>query len=186
MSKLQDKTVNNSANKQISYPKPITRMFSVMIDVMLITMFLVPITDLYSIAVFKFQFHDFFLQHNIALNSSEVLKEIMISEPFVNYISQQNLVTEILKYWLLTVTPQIVILGIIFITFWVKYGTTPGKILTGCRIVDINTFAKPTLKQSCKRFFFGLFYIFGAWFMLFDKQNRTLHDKMSNTIVIKK
>ncbi len=68
------------------------------------------------------------------------------------------------------------------------YGATLGQILLRIRVVDSNNFDKPTLhvcmKRSIFKCFFGTLLYVGFIFGLFDKYYRTIHDKMSNTIVI--
>jgi uncharacterized RDD family membrane protein YckC len=82
------------------------------------------------------------------------------------------------------------VLGIVIVWFWIKKAATPGKMLFRIRIVDADTMEPPTAKQCIVRY---LGYILSAIFMgigfmwiAIDKRNQGWHDKLANTLVVKK
>jgi uncharacterized RDD family membrane protein YckC len=77
--------------------------------------------------------------------------------------------------------------GFISIIFWIKAGQTPGKKAYDIIIVDTNTKQKIGFFKALIRYFAFLFSavsIVGLFVPLFRKDNRSLHDLLSNTMVI--
>lgn len=81
------------------------------------------------------------------------------------------------------------------IAFWVIYckkvanGQSWGQKTTGVRIVDVRTGTSISAgrvfgRQIC-RIFSQFFCFLGYFWMLWDKQKQTWHDKMINTVVVK-
>ncbi len=73
--------------------------------------------------------------------------------------------------------------------YWNKRGQTPGMKAWKIKAISNNTLnsndASPlTWSQSIKRYVFAFFGLGLIW-LLFDKNNLALQDKMSNTILIK-
>ncbi|PLY05140.1 MAG: RDD family protein [Arcobacter sp.] len=79
---------------------------------------------------------------------------------------------------------------IAIIIFWLYKGATPGKMALNIIIVDATSGGKLSVAQSIGRYFayipatlplfLGLFWV--AW----DKRKQGWHDKLANTVVIKK
>ena len=70
----------------------------------------------------------------------------------------------------------------------VRYSGTPGTLLLNCQIIDAKTGKPISLKQSVRRSM-GIFLTivtFGIGFLwiLFNKNNQALHDKLSDTVVV--
>ncbi len=76
------------------------------------------------------------------------------------------------------------------ILFWWFRGATPGKMVVDAVIVDAHTFRHPTNWQLVGRYLgyfvstvpFGL----GLIWVAFDPRKQGWHDKMANTVVIRK
>lgn len=74
--------------------------------------------------------------------------------------------------------------------FWIARQATPGKMLFGARIVDARTGGKPTIGQLLLRYvgyypsifvgFLGLMWV--GW----DARKQGWHDKIANTVVIRR
>lgn len=80
-------------------------------------------------------------------------------------------------------------LEIVYYFFFVYYyGATLGQIILRIRVVDSHRFDKPSLHISMKRAIikciFGAVLYVGFIVAFVDRFYRTLHDKMSNTIVV--
>jgi uncharacterized RDD family membrane protein YckC len=81
------------------------------------------------------------------------------------------------------------IVGIVVYCKKVASGQSWGQKAVGIKIVDVRTHTSLTAgrvfgRQIC-RIFSGFFCFLGYFWMLWDKQKQTWHDKLVNTIVIK-
>ena len=72
--------------------------------------------------------------------------------------------------------------------FWQMYQATPGKLLLNIKIICIETGAKPNFKQLVVRYlaYFVSFITLGLGFLwvIWDKKNQGLHDKLAKTAVV--
>lgn len=89
-----------------------------------------------------------------------------------------------------TVSLLVTVTAILFLTAVLsyRYSGTPGNLLLNCQIVDAETGNPITFRQSLHRSV-GLFWTLaslglGLLWILFDKDNQALHDKIANTIVV--
>jgi uncharacterized RDD family membrane protein YckC len=82
-----------------------------------------------------------------------------------------------------------IVVGVSLVWMWQRWGATPGKMIFGIRVVDVDTLKIPTLRQSIIRYF-GFFLLTAAMgvgfiWALFDREKRqTLYDNLANTRVI--
>ncbi len=100
---------------------------------------------------------------------------------------------EQLNELLLRLTTQmsvdLLLMGTIFILFWIFRNATPGKMIFKAVIVDASTLAAPSVAQNIIRYLayfislipFGLGFIWIA----FDAKKQAWHDKIARTVVIK-
>lgn len=78
---------------------------------------------------------------------------------------------------------------VLTILFWVYKAATPGKMAVDSKVIDAKTGEKPTVGQSIIRYI-G-YYIsalplgLGYFWALFDEKNRTWHDLIAGTVVVK-
>ena len=80
--------------------------------------------------------------------------------------------------------------AIAVILFWVYKSATPGKMVISAKIVDAKTGNKPSTGQFIGRYFayilsslpLGLGFIWIA----FDKKKQGWHDKLADTVVVRK
>ena len=83
---------------------------------------------------------------------------------------------------------QLVLLGVIYVFFWAKYGATPGKMLLRMRIVDAATLGRTTVKQDSIRFLGCMLSMLplglGLFWVVFDKKRQAWHDKIARTVVM--
>lgn len=77
---------------------------------------------------------------------------------------------------------------ILIISFWVKLGATPGKLLLDCKVVDANTLQPPGWKKALLRCVAyavsALPFCLGFVWIAFDKRKQGLHDKLAKTLVL--
>jgi uncharacterized RDD family membrane protein YckC len=82
----------------------------------------------------------------------------------------------------------VTIYGIVYILLLVKLGQTPGKKAYGIKVVDAKTGKNIGYIQALIRFIGFLFsatIVFGLLLPLYRKDNKTLHDLLAGSIVIK-
>jgi uncharacterized RDD family membrane protein YckC len=96
---------------------------------------------------------------------------------------------ELLNRLLIQFSVDALLIGVIFILFWIVKSATPGKMVLGCSIVDAHTLGKASNRQNVIRYIgyyislipLGLGFIWIA----FDPRKQAWHDKLANTVVIK-
>ena len=80
--------------------------------------------------------------------------------------------------------------GIAVILFWHYKSATPGKMVISAVVVDARTFAKPSLAQLIGRYvsyYISAIPLFaGIIWVAFDPRKQGWHDKIANTVVIRK
>ena len=74
--------------------------------------------------------------------------------------------------------------------FWHYKSATPGKMVISAVVVDATTFGRPSLPQLIGRYV-GYYVsaiplMIGIIWVAFDKRKQGWHDKMANTVVIRK
>ena len=74
------------------------------------------------------------------------------------------------------------------ILFWVYKSATPGKMVTGLRIIDARTGAKPTTTQFVLRYigyYVSMIPLFlGILWVALDPKKQGWHDKIAGTVVV--
>lgn len=79
--------------------------------------------------------------------------------------------------------------AIAVVAFWVYKSATPGKLAMSARVVDSDTGAPLSVKQSVIRYlgYFVSLIPFGVGFLwvAFDRRKQGWHDKMANSVVIR-
>jgi len=78
--------------------------------------------------------------------------------------------------------------GVVYILLLVKLGQTPGKKAYGIKVVDAKTGKHLGYIQALTRFIGFLFsatIVFGLLFPFYRKDNKTLHDLLAGSVVIK-
>jgi len=97
--------------------------------------------------------------------------------------------SELLNRLLIQFSVDAVLLGAIFILFWIVKSATPGKMVLGCSIVDARTLGKASNSQNIIRYigyYISLIPLgLGFIWIGFDPRKQGWHDKLANTVVIK-
>jgi len=168
--------------KQIIYPKFIPRLFSITIDLAILTIALTPIMNWIGQYIFIYIFADFFLEFNVDMSSNTALAASMAIPEFADYITLERT----LKYSSALFIINTVFMGGYFVFFWSKFGATPGKMLMRMKIVDANdSKSLPSTYRCIKRFCGYITAFMSLLYVHFNKRGMALHDKMANTVVIK-
>lgn len=82
----------------------------------------------------------------------------------------------------------LVLQGIYFVSMWVRFGASIGKMAVGIIIVQADDYGRITVGQAVGRFF-GQFLsaiplLLGFIWAAFDPRKQTWHDKLAGTVVI--
>ena len=76
------------------------------------------------------------------------------------------------------------------ILFWIYKSATPGKMVIDAIIVDADTLGPPTKLQLIVRYlgyYVSIFpFCLGLFWVAWDKRKQGFHDKLANTVVIRK
>lgn len=116
---------------------------------------------------------------------TDIIDAIRHNEALQKYMVENQIIQKVILQYILQLT--------LFITFiwgfWVCKGATPGKMLLSMRIVDAETFEKPSKKQYALRLFGYFisagFVLLGFLWIAANKRKQGWHDKLSGTVVIK-
>jgi len=173
--------LTHKMQKQIIYPKFISRIFAMTIDIVILSIVLTPIMNIISKYVFIYTFQGFFIQYGIDTSDSEAMILAVKMPEFTNYITASKFFTYSGSLFILNT----VFMGVYFIIFWRKLGTTPGKMVMRMKIVDADDHSRPSTYNLIKRFCGYITAFIGIWSAVFSKRGITLHDKIANTVVIK-
>lgn len=180
------------SKKQVNYVSFQRRILSLLIDLMLIGFIFFPffgfISRLLYGGVLPSEAIAPILQDSLRNQASlSGVWAMFIQDPrtYTYFVSQGGLIKMVIDQIL-----QVVFFGVIFVTCWTKFGSTPGKFLLSIKIVDAHTMEKPTLKQSLLRFLgvilSALPLFLGVLWAAFDKKHQAWHDKISRTLVVKR
>ncbi len=161
----------------ICYVTGLRRYISVLLDLIIIVLFL------------QFCSQDL---NQLFMNSedSKILSQIAAKSPMQAPLSAEEKTTQsrLIKLLILNQIVQFIMLFCYVTYMWVKFATTPGKLLFGLRVVDAQTFRKMTLRQATKRFFSFILSVaplfLGLLWSNFNKRCQTWHDKIAGTVVV--
>jgi len=83
-----------------------------------------------------------------------------------------------------------VVPAIVVIVFWIYRGATPGKMSISARIVDATSGQPPSAAQYVGRYlgyFVSLLPLgLGVVWIAFDRRKQAWHDKLANTVVVRR
>lgn len=154
-----------------------------MLDLCILSMFLTPIMNIIAQNVFVYCFQDFFIANEINTNDMQAMSKIVKTPEFVSQVTGSKTFIYVGTLFVISTS----IMGVYFITFWKKFGATPGKFIMRMRVVNVTDYhSTPSTFQLTRRFLGYITAIIGMWSMVFSKQGLALHDRISGTIVIKR
>jgi uncharacterized RDD family membrane protein YckC len=140
-----------------------------------------------------------------AITNHAALEQIASADPqpleYAGFVSRLGAVLADFVPWALACLPFLYLLGpninpvlaiancVLVVTFWAKFGATPGQMIFPMRVVDANTGRKPSVGQLVGRLFayvlsalpLGL----GFFWILWDPRRQGWHDKLAGTVVVR-
>lgn len=168
--------------KQIIFTKFIPRIFAAMLDLALLNLAIAPFMNIVSQHWFSHVFNDFLT--NYAIDTSNLERAMYKSISMPEFINDLTLLV-FFTYFGVLVIIFLIVASLYFIFFWHKFGATPGKMLLRMKIVDANSYEKPTLHALVRRFLAYNTLILGLWQIIFSQKGQAMHDKIAGTVVIK-
>lgn len=170
------------------YPNFSKRMLSSVIDLMLVYIILTPLWHYLSLVIYAgpspvSQMRQ--LLQKTMQNTPNNLTSITTQQEYIDFINQNG-------YWpfIQEQAMQLIILGSIMLWFWIKYNSTPGKLILSLQIVDSHSLKKPSIFKLILRMISCIVSVipFGLGFIttIFNKENRAWHDLLSGTVIVKK
>lgn len=167
--------------RKINYATFNARLIAVVLDVTLLMIIGYPLSEWINGQLFK----PMNLEALAALahtphtpeETNRMLWQIMTDQRVIQRIICTNLI-------------QVALFAAYIIPCWLRFGNTPGKMLTGIEIRDASTYELMTTRQKYVRFLAyipsGIPIALGFFMALFTKKHQGLHDKIANTIVVRK
>ncbi len=123
------------------------------------------------------------------IQQQHAARYLMTGEPVTPEAFKQFMLAFDWNSWMLQNIYAFVIMGVFVIWMWNVSSSTPGKWLLKMRIVDDETFCKPSPSQSLKRYAGYMLsmipFTLGFAWVMFDKKKRGWHDMVANTVVVK-
>ncbi|MFK7974264.1 MAG: RDD family protein [Rickettsiaceae bacterium] len=168
--------------KQVVYCKLIPRLFAMTIDLVILSILITPIMNLISKHIFLLFFQDFFTLYSIDVNDAAAFSRATMSVEFTNYITAKQFLAYFSTLFLLNTT----CMGFYFVFFWYKFNATPGKFLMKMKLVGADNYTTPSIYQLIKRFISYATVFPGLFLIIFNAKKMALHDKLANTVVIKR
>ena len=170
------------------YPNFSKRMLSSVIDLTLVYLILTPLWHLASLVIYAGPSPVAQLKQIIGSTMAQAPDKaayITAHPEYIDFISQHG-------YWpfIEEQAVQLALLGAVMLWFWIKYHSTPGKMLLSLQIADSKSLEKPSVFQLIIRMLSCLVSVIpvGIGFIttIFNKENRAWHDLLSGTVIIKK
>lgn len=118
--------------------------------------------------------------------ASKVFDQIVMSD---YDLSDQAELMALLQRLTTQLSFDLLLLGTIFVLFWVFKNATPGKMIFKSVIVDASTLAAPSTAQNIIRYL--AYYIsllplgLGFIWIAFDRRKQGWHDKIARTVVVR-
>lgn len=167
-------------DKQVEYASFNRRVIAISIDLLASAFLIIPLS--------------FYLEYFLFGNRTVmVIMQEFLTKLADNQVDPLAVINELSResFFLKYLAEQLIIylfLGVIIVTFWWKAGTTPGKWLTECKILNEEDLQEPTRAQYVKRYLAylpsNIFFSLGFLLLGYDKKKRAWHDKMVGTVVI--
>jgi uncharacterized RDD family membrane protein YckC len=153
------------------------RILAIGIDLLIMTFLLIPtslIVDLINRT----------LQTRVVNFDTELMLQNINISTFFEILYQSGILMQVI----VAQTIHFLVIICYYTILIAKFGTTPGKKLLHCQIIDAITGCKPSIKQAFIRSMFMpfsmLFIGIGLIMIDFTKKNQALHDKIAGTLVI--
>lgn len=124
------------------------------------------------------------------LNKFKMNPELMINDIDIGTMLHLAWDSGVLINMILVQLFTLFLIGCYTVLCWVKTGSTLGKMIFKCKVVDAKTLKKLSVQQAIIRFivmpFSVLPLLIGIFMIDWNKKKQALHDKIANTVVVYK
>lgn len=173
--------LNASLSKPVKYATFNLRMFAAIIDAGFVLLIAYPLSAIIEGWILPpIDYSALQLLNNTSLTQEQSQQIIM------QFLSEQQM----LLRTIFRNTFQIALFAAYIIPCWMRYRTTPGKMVVGIEIRDEFTNELMTTRQMVKRFIgyiiSGIPLTLGFVWMVFSKKKKCWHDSIAGTVVVKK
>ena len=124
------------------------------------------------------------LQIQVINFDTELMLQNISINTFFEILYKSGLLVQVIVVQII----HFVVITIYYAALIVKFGTTPGKKLLHCKVVNSITGCKPSIQQAVIRSICMPLSIctagIGLVMIEFTKKNQALHDKIAETLVI--
>jgi uncharacterized RDD family membrane protein YckC len=170
---------NAALTRNVKYATFNMRMFAAILDAGLVLLIAFPLGSMLEDAIFSpVSLAGLSELRNPALTQDDKMHVIL------NVLSEQHMLARMA----ITNFLQLSLFALYIIPCWIRYSSTPGKMLAGIEIRDAVSFELMTRKQMIKRFLgyiaSGIPLTLGFVWMIFNKKKQCWHDKIAGTIVV--
>lgn len=174
------KLVKAMSQSDITYVSLNRRLIAAMLELTVVAIFLFPVMQFVNTFIFGDRVIEVIIAELTAQHGENIPPDIFFSTlASENFFSKYFLSQSILLFMVAVYT----------ISFWYKFGSTPGKLMLGCKIIDAKTLEKPSLSKCIARFCcyaLSALPLFAGFFMMeFNKSKMSLHDYLCGTRVVK-
>lgn len=170
---------NAMLTRKVNYATFNQRMFAAIIDVGAVLLVAYPLGEMLQNVIFP----PIDYTYLSVLTSTEITEEDKI-RLMLKFMSEQHMWSRMM----VTNLFQICLFGLYILPFWMRYQSTPGKMLAGIEIRDAETFGLMTHGQMVRRFLgyivSGIPLTLGFVWMVFSKRKQSWHDSIAGTIVV--
>ncbi len=156
------------------------RMLAATIDMTLISLLVAPLVDY----AFNYFYPPIAVTWPIFSGQMTETDQQRVMADFLKSLSESGYIDR----WLINSQIQIIVLLLYSGLCWLRWSSTPGKMLLRMKIVDAKTEAPMTILQMLMRlagyFMSGLMLGIGFFWIGVDKRRQGWHDKLAETVVI--
>lgn len=172
------------SKKQLAYASFNNIMFSLVVDLIILTLFFKPVEQMLSNLFLDDELVGKLLKE--ATNEKNILElDSLLTEGVFSILFDQGLYLQYLFIWLV----NMLIFLAYFVFFYYKFQSTPGQMLISYKLVDENG-KKPSLLKLLSRcilgFFSAIIFFLGFFMAAFGKKKQTMHDRLVGSYIIKK
>ena len=172
-------------NRQdIEYATPFKRILGISVDLVIMAFISLPISWFFTNMKFG--------QKESLVEAVERFYKIALDAgtqasvgSFFSFLSSEGL---LVRYVLVNQIGPLIFIALYVLFFFKKFGNTPGKMITRCKVIDEKSLEDITTKQVVLRLvgYFLVFGTLGIGFLIayFNKQKKMIQDFLAGTVVI--
>jgi uncharacterized RDD family membrane protein YckC len=169
-------------NPTISYVGLFPRLLSTMVDLFIIAIIVSYPMKWISLKIFTLYLYPYIAEAGVSVTSTNEVIELLLQPSFVSKIAFSTFV----KIYLSILSIQVLFASIYFISFWTKFGCTPGKYIFKQRVLREKDMKNLSIIDSIYRLIGTITFLFSLWSIIFTTKKKAIHDIFAGSVVINK